>query len=262
MKVRDITSALEAFAPLSLQESYDNAGLIVGAPDDEVSSALLCVDITEEVMDEAERVGADMVISHHPVIFHPLKRLNGASCVERVVARALRRGIALYAAHTNLDSTPQGMSYELARILGVEVERTLELTRGADSPAGFGIVGMLPAAEPAEAFMRRMKQTLGVGAVRHSDVVFPEVRRVAICTGSGASLLGEAKRSGAQIYVAADFRYNDFLDAGGEIIIADVGHFESEYCAINLMYDVIKKKMPNFALRKSVNSRNPVNYLV
>ena len=109
MKVKEITSVIEEFAPLSYQESYDNAGLIVGSPEQEVAKALLCVDITEEVIDEAETIGADMVIAHHPIIFHPLKRFNGSTYIERVVACAIRRSTALYACHTNLDSTAGGM---------------------------------------------------------------------------------------------------------------------------------------------------------
>ena len=120
MKVREIAAAIESFAPLSLQESYDNAGLIVGRPDDEVHKALLAVDVTEEVLQEAVEEGCDMIITHHPIVFHPLKRFNSATYVERCVEEAIRRGIVLYAAHTNLDSTPDGMSWRVGQMLGLE----------------------------------------------------------------------------------------------------------------------------------------------
>ena len=126
MKIKDITDVIERFAPLSYQESYDNAGLIVGRPDDEVQRALLAVDVTDEVLDEAEREGCDLVITHHPIIFHALKRFNSADAVQRCVERAIRRGIALYACHTNLDSAPGGMSWRLAAMMGIGELRVLQ----------------------------------------------------------------------------------------------------------------------------------------
>ena len=260
MKVRDITAAIEAFAPLSLQESYDNAGLIVGRPDDEVHKALLAVDVTEEVIREAVDEGCDMIITHHPIIFHALKRFNSASQTERCVEEAIRRGIVLYAAHTNLDSAPQGMSWRVAEMLGLKEVEVLQATN--DSGAGFGVVGMLPQAVDSEEFMRGVMHQFKVGALRHSDIVKPQVRRVAICTGSGGSLIDEARRSGADIYLTADLKYNDFMRHEGSIILADMGHFESEYCAIEILFDILSKKMLTFAVRKSVHSRNPVNYMV
>ena len=124
MKVREVTAVIEAFAPLSLQESYDNSGLIVGRPDDEVHKALLAVDVTEEVLTEAVAEGCDMVITHHPIVFHPMKRFNSASVTERCVEEAIRRGIVLYAAHTNLDSAPQGMSWRVAEMLDSRILRS------------------------------------------------------------------------------------------------------------------------------------------
>lgn len=260
MKIKQITDAIERFAPLRIQESYDNSGLIVGSPEGEVSSALIAVDITEEVMDEAEETGADMVISHHPIIFHPLKRLTDSDYVQRVVARALRGGIALYACHTNLDAVRGGLSYRVADMLGLRNIELLSVSE-KDPEAGFGVVGEPDVPVKAEEFLLGMKKALDLRVVRHSDLCRDMVGRVAVCTGSGASLIDTACRAGADIYIAADFKYNDFLDAAGRLTIADIGHFESEYCAIDLLYDVITKNIPTFALRKSARSRNPVNYL-
>ncbi len=262
MKIRDITDLIESYAPLSYQESYDNSGLIVGHPDDEVESALLCVDATESVLDEAEAVGAGVVISHHPIIFHPIKHLTGSSYVERVVERAIRKGIALYACHTNLDSTPGGMSFRLASQLGIEHLELLVRNGNENAPNGFGVIGSLPAPVATIEFLQSVKERLQIGAIRHSPIVRPESQRIALCTGAGASLIAAARAADADLYLAADFRYNDFLDAEGEITVADIGHFESEYCAIDLLYEIIRKKIPTFALRKSRNSRNPINYLV
>ena len=259
MKIKDITDVIERFAPLDLQESYDNSGLIVGRPDDEVRQALLAVDVTDEVLDEAEREGCDLVITHHPIVFHPLKRFNSADYVQRLVERAIRRGIALYACHTNLDSTPGGMSWRLAEMLGIGGLRVLQPTRPTGD-AGFGVVGELPEAVATTEFLNRILQVLGVRVVRHSRIATERVRRVAVCTGAGGSLIDDARRAGADFYVTADLRYNDFMTPDGALTVADIGHFESEYCAIRLLFDVLSKNLITFAVRRSEASCNPVNY--
>lgn len=261
MKLREIAEAIERFAPLALQEDYDNAGLVVGNPDAEVHRALLAVDVTEEVLAEAEREGCDLIVTHHPLIFHPLRRLNEADYVQRCVARAVRSGIALYACHTNLDSTPGGMSWRLAAELGLQELQLLEPSPGKGEGVGFGVTGRLPEAVPTLEFLRMVAQRLRVGAIRHSDVVSERVRHVAVCTGAGASLMGEAMASGAELYLTADLRYNDFMTPSGRMTVADIGHFESEYCAIAILFEIFSKNLCTFAVRKSVCSRNPVNYL-
>ena len=243
MKIKEITDAIERFAPLALQEEYDNAGLVVGDPEREVGRALLAVDVTEEVLAEAEQEGCDLVVTHHPIVFHPLKRLNEADYVQRCVARAVRRDIALYACHTNLDSAPNGMSWRLGE--GV----------------GFGVVGELPEAVPTLDYLREAGRRLRVGALRHSRIVHERVRRVAVCTGAGGSLLGEALRAGAELYLTADLKYNDFMAPSGRLTVADIGHFESEYCAIEILFEIFSKNLRTFAVRKSRCSCNPVNYL-
>jgi putative NIF3 family GTP cyclohydrolase 1 type 2 len=188
-----------------------------------------------------------------------MKRFNSASVTERCVEEAIRRGIGLYAAHTNLDSAPQGMSWRVAEMLGLEKLEVLQTTN--DAGAGFGVVGELPNAMPSEEFMRSVMERFGVKALRHSDIVREEVRRVAICTGAGASLIDVARESGADLYLTADLKYNDFMRHENRIILADMGHFESEYCAIQILFDILSKKLCIFAVRKSVCSRNPVSYM-
>lgn len=260
MKIREVAELIEQFAPLGWQESYDNAGLIVGRLDDEVHRILLAVDVTEEVLDEAEREGCDLVVSHHPIIFHPLKRFNSASYVERCVERAIRRGIALYACHTNLDSAPNGMSWRLAEMLGLERCTLLEASDKGEG-VGFGVVGELPEAVDTLAWLLKVKERLSLGVVRHSAPVTERVRRVALCTGAGASLIGEARRAGAELYLTADLKYNDFMTPDGAITVADIGHFESEYCAIDILFDILSKKISTFALLKSAATRTPIRYL-
>ena len=260
MKIRDIIAPIEEFAPLSLQESYDNAGLIVGRLDDELQGGvLLAVDVTEEVISEAIEKGCGLIITHHPIIFHPLKRLNSASVVERCVEMAIRHNIALYACHTNLDSAPNGMSWRVGEMIGLQDMQVLQPT--ADG-AGFGVVGTL--AEPmAECdFLKQVKQTFSVEALRHSALLSREVKRVAICTGAGASLMREAKASGCDVYLTADLKYNDFYTPDSHFVVVDMGHFESEFCAIAILFDILSKIFINFALHKSALSKNPVHYFV
>lgn len=260
MKIRDIVAAIEAVAPLAWQASYDNAGLVVGRPDAEVEAALLAVDVTEEVIAEAVAKGCGLIITHHPIIFHPLKRLNGSSQVERCVEEAIRRNVALYACHTNLDSAPGGMSYRLASMLGVQGCQVLEPSDKGEG-VGFGVVGDLPEAVPTIEYLERIRKILGCKCIRHSEIASETVRRVAICTGSGGSMIALAQRAEADLYVTADLKYNDFMAPEGGLTVADVGHFESEYCAIEILFDILSKKLRTFAVLKSDATRNPINYL-
>ena len=259
MKVREITSVIEAFAPLSLQESYDNAGLIVGREDDEVHKALLAVDVTEEVLAEAVAEGCDMVITHHPIVFHAMKRFNSASVTERCVEEAIRRGIVLYAAHTNLDSTPQGMSWRVAQMLNLQDVEVLQPTN--DAGAGFGVTGELAEAVESEVFMREVMSQFGVRALRHSDIVKPKVRKVAICTGAGGSLIDEARRSGADIYLTGEARYHDLFNYDGRMVVAVIGHYESEQYTMDIFYEIISSRYPGLKIIKTSVNTNPVSYL-
>ena len=261
MKVREVAGAIEEFAPLGLQESYDNSGLNVGSPDAEVSGVLICVDVTDEVVDEALAVGANLIVSHHPLLFHPLRRLVGGDPAQRIAARCVIAGISLYAAHTNLDSADGGMSHALGRRLGLRDMRLL-CPHAPGGHTGYGVVGELAEAVPILRFLSEVKRSLRCGAIRYSPLCRNTVSRVALSTGAGASLIEAAAGAKADVYLSADFKYNDFFGPDGRLVVADVGHFESEYCAIDLLYDIITKKIANFAVRKSERSVNPINYLV
>ncbi|MFI3247769.1 MAG: Nif3-like dinuclear metal center hexameric protein [Rikenellaceae bacterium] len=259
MQVKDITKLIEEFAPLKLQASYDNAGLIVGREDREVQSALLAVDLTEEVIAEALEMGIDMIITHHPIIFSPLKRFNSRDYVERCVEQAIKHDLVIYAAHTNLDSAEGGMSWRLGEMIGVENMRVLEMT-DADLNGGFGIVGELREQVVTYEYIDKVAKILELKALRHSDITKESVQRVAICTGSGGSMIELAVEAEADLYITADLRYNDFFTAQNRVMTLDIGHYESEYCAIEIIFDILSKKMINFALHKSLRGRNPVNY--
>ena len=260
MKVKDIVAMLEAEVPLAWQESYDNAGLAVGSPEAEVERVLIALDATEEVVEEAISEGCQMVVTHHPIIFRPIKRLADENRQQRTIANAIRHGIALYAAHTNLASAPhRGISHHLAALLGLNVVSLLEPS--AEEGVGIGVVGELPEAVPTEEFLVRIKDVLGVVALRHSTVRIDTVQRVAICSGSGGGLIEAAEKSGADLYLAADFKYHDFVDAD-RMVLVDAGHFESEICAIEILFDILSKKITTFALRKSACAENPVKYKI
>ena len=260
MLISDIIKPIEEFAPLSLQESYDNAGLIVGRLDDELQGGiLLAVDVTEEVIEEAIEKGCGLIITHHPIIFHPLKRLNSASVVERCVEMAIRNNIALYACHTNLDSAPNGMSWRVGNMLGLQ---NMEVLQPTAEGAGFGVVGTLSQPITENDFLAQVKHLFSVEALRHSALLGREVQRVAICTGAGASLMREAKASGCDIYLTADLKYNDFYTPDSHFVVVDMGHFESEFCAIAILFDILSKIFINFALHKSAQSKNPVHYFL
>ncbi len=243
MKIRDIIAPVEEFAPLGLQEEYDNSGLIVGSPETEIDRALVCVDVTPNVVDEAIELGAGLIISHHPAIFHPLKRLTG----ECVITKAVKNDIALYSAHTNLDRAQGGMSHRLAEVLGINDVKPL---------AEFGVIGNLPRAVESGDFLRTVKEKLDIEVIRHNSLP-PKVHKIALCTGSGRDLIEAAQEQGADIYLSAELKYNDFFSP---VAVADIGHWESEFCAIELICDIISKKIANFALYKSRKGRNPVCY--
>lgn len=260
MKIRDVIAPIEEFAPLSLQESYDNSGLVVGRLDDELQGGvLLAVDVTEDVIEEAIEKECGLIITHHPIIFHPLKRLNSASVVERCVEMAIRNNIALYACHTNLDSAPNGMSWRVGEMLGLQDMRVLQPTA---ENAGFGVLGILPQEVGEEEFLRQVKTTFSVKVLRHSELLGRKIKRVAICTGAGASMMSEAKASECDIYLTADLKYNDFYSPDSNFVVVDMGHFESEFCAIAILFDILSKIFINFALHKSARSENPVHYFV
>ncbi len=260
MVIGEIVKAIEDFAPLRLQESYDNSGLIVGRLDDELQGGvLLAVDVTEEVIEEAIEKNCGLIITHHPIIFHPLKRFNSATMVERCVERAIRHNIALYACHTNLDATPNGMSWRVGEMLGLQ---NMEVLQPNAEGSGFGVVGVLDKAMSEEAFLELVKDTFSVEALRHSALLSREVRRVAICTGSGASLMKEARFSECDIYLTSDLKYNDFYTPDSNFVVVDMGHFESEFCAIAILFDILSKIFINFALHKSAQSKNPVHYFM
>ncbi|MBL4675946.1 MAG: Nif3-like dinuclear metal center hexameric protein [Mucilaginibacter sp.] len=365
MKLSQLTAYLETLAPLAYQEDYDNSGLIVGYPDQEVNQALISLDCTEAVVDEAIATGCQVIISHHPIVFKGLKKFNGRAYVERVVEKAIRNNIALYAIHTNLDNIMTGVNAKICETLGLTNTRILapkhnllkklvtyvpsaqaEQVRKALFHAGAGQIGnysecsfnadgtgtfkgedgsdpyvgevgtrhhedetrietIYPAnleskiimalvlAHPYEEvaydlynltnqhqqigsgmigelevpvdeleFLSEVKAAMDCKVIKHTVLRNRHVKKVAVCGGSGGFLLKHAISAGADVFITADYKYHEFFDAEGKILIADIGHFESEQFTQQLLCEIIQKKFSNFAIRLTKVNTNPVKYFI
>lgn len=364
MKLNVLTNFLESLAPLNYQEDYDNSGLIVGHADQEISQALISLDCTEAIVDEAIANDCQLIISHHPIVFKGLKKFNGKTYVERVVEKAIKNSIAIYAIHTNLDHVAAGVNRRIADRLGLvntrvlspknnllkklitfvpiaqaeavraalftasagnignysevsfntdgtgtykagenanpfagelgiqhqelevrietiypanlenkiltalilahpyeEVAYDLYPITNAYAEVGAGLIGELASPQEEIDFMYLIKDRMKAEVVRHTVFTGKKVRKVAVCGGSGSFLLKSAIAAGADIFVTADFKYHEFFDAEGKLVIADIGHFETEQFTQDLLAEIISKKFPNFAIRLTKINTNPVKYI-
>ena len=257
MKVKDIISVIEEFAPLSVQESWDNSGLCVGSPDDDVTSVLLGLDCTPALVDEAVAFGADMIVTHHPLIFKGVRKISPEDQTGEAIIKAIRAGISIYAAHTSADKVLAGVSGAMAERLGLKNVRILD--EDGDG-TGLGTVGEFEVPMTSEEAVAFVKEKFGLKVLKASKPVDGKIERVAMCGGSGGSLIGEAMKSGAQLYISGDISYHNFF-TGPHFMIMDIGHYESEIEIVDILFSLIRKKFPTFAVRitQNVNS-NPIYY--
>jgi len=365
MKLSLLTDYLESLAPLAYQEDYDNSGLIVGKADQEVYQALISLDCTEAVVDEAIASNCQVIISHHPIVFHGLKKFNGKTYVERVVEKAIKNNIALYAIHTNLDNVLTGVNSRICETLGLTNTRILapkhhllkklvtyvpaaqaEQVRNAlfnagagnignyseasfnaegtgtfkanedanpyvgepgirhtenevrieviypatleskilmalvlahpyeevaydlysltnpNQQVGSGMIGELEIPVNEEYFLSIVKDKMRAHVIRHTTLTGKHIRKVAVCGGAGGFLLKQAIAAGADIFITADYKYHEFFDAEGKILIADIGHYESEQFTQQFLYEIIRKKFATFAVRLTEINTNPVKYFI
>ena len=364
VKIKDIADALEMFAPLPLQDGFDNAGLQIGLTEAEVAGVLLCLDVTEAVVDEAVASGCNLIVSHHPLIFSPLKRITGSNYIERCVIKALANGIAIYSAHTNIDNAPGGVNYRIAEKLGLQNVRILvpkedallklavyvpvsaaDAVRSAlfaagcgnignydscsyniegfgtfkandgcnpfcgkvgelhreqevrietvlpsylknkvisallkvhpyEEPAydiyslknswdgvGSGVIGELPVDCDEMELLQRVKDNFNVGSVRHTPLLGKRVKRVALCGGAGGSFAGAAMAAGADVYITGEARYHDLFNYTGKMLMAVIGHYESEQYTMDIFKEIIQKACPSVNVTVTTVDTNPVNYL-
>ncbi len=365
MTISTIISALEKTAPLQLQEDYDNAGLITGAHHQECSGVLICLDVTEEIIDEAIEQNCNLIVAHHPIVFRGLKKFTGNSYVERVLVKAIKNEVSIYACHTNLDNVIDGVNGKIADKLGlthrsilvpkkdhleklivyapgthadaiekalfnagagnignysecsfvsegigsfkpgadanpysgkkglrsVEIEKKIEVTfpswlqnqvllamkmahpyeevayeissiSNLYQEIGSGLTGELPVAMEEMEFLNKIKEIFNVKVIKHTALLGKKIKKVAVCGGSGSFLTSKAINARADIYITSDIKYHEFFDAEGSIVLADIGHFESEQFTIDLIADVLRQNFPNFALLKTKVNTNPVRYSV
>jgi dinuclear metal center YbgI/SA1388 family protein len=363
MKIRELVSALESLAHPSLQEHYDNAGLITGSPGWDCSGIICALDATEEVVKEAIEKNCNMIVAHHPIVFGGLKKITGKNYVEKTIIAAIKNDIAIYAIHTNLDNVLHGVSGRMAEILGLknvsilaQKDNTLkklftfapadkaeqirnaifiagggyignysEVSFNAEGagifkagvganpyvgevgklhqekeikieiiiPAfleskivaamiaahpyeevaydvvsltntnqqiGSGVIGELPGAIDEKQFLGMIKQVFKVPVIRHTALVNKPIKKVAVCGGAGSFLISKALAAGADAYITADLKYHEFFDANGQMLLADVGHYESEQFTINLLQEILEQKFPTFAVLKTAVKTNPVQY--
>lgn len=261
MKIKEIVSALERFAPLPLQESYDNAGLQTGLTDAEATGALLCLDVTEAVIDEAIALGYNLVVSHHPLVFRGVKSITGRDYVGRCLLKAIKNDIALYAAHTNLDNAPGGVNFAIARKLGLEDVRFLAPQDGSGQEGGSGLIGTLPDWETETDFLRRVKKTFEAGGVRHSRMTGRQIRTVALCGGAGSFLIADAVAAGADVFLTGEIRYHEYFGHEREILLAEIGHYESEQYTRQLLADILHEQCPSLKVEITKINTNPIKYL-
>tara|TARA_B110000211_G_C14080049_1_gene554105 strand:+ start:2411 stop:3193 length:783 start_codon:yes stop_codon:yes gene_type:complete len=260
MKLKELTSILEKWAPLEYQESYDNSGLIVGDPNIEITGALLTLDSTEEVVDEAIKKGANLIIAHHPILFGGIKQLNGKNYVERTIIKAIKNDIAIYAFHTNLDAVINGVNSKISDKLNL-INRSILKKRKENNKVGSGMIGDLKTPINELEFLSFIKKEFKAGSLRYTNILNKDVVRVAVCGGSGSFLLEDAIREGADVFVTSDFKYHQYFDAENKIVIADIGHYEAEICTQQLIYEYLNKKISTFTLHFSDVNTNPINYL-
>ena len=267
MKVKEILGALEEFAPLALQDGYDNAGLQIGlAEDAEAAGALLCLDVTEEVVDEAVRKGCNLIVSHHPLLFRALKRVAADDYVGRTVMKAIRSGVAVYAAHTNLDSAMGGVNWKIAEKLGLRGLEWLsakgEYRRGGEMlTAGEGLVGVLPRAMERKEFFEYVKEVFGIKSLRVNAAEKEAIERVALCGGAGAFLIQKAVAKGADVFLTGEIGYHRFFGLEGDIVLVEMGHFESERYTVEVLRDILRGADPSLPVYDTELKVNPINYL-
>ena len=266
MKIKQITQFLEELAPLQDAEDFDNVGLLIGDYQTDVTNILISLDTLELTIDEAIQKNCNFIISFHPIIFSGLKHLNGSDYVQRVAIKAIKNNIAIYAMHTALDNSFDGVSAKMCEVLGLKNRQFL--VPNAVKNIGLGMIAEFPTAISEKDFLILLQNKFNAKGIRYSKTLNKNIKKVAVLGGSGAFAIDNAKKMGADAYVSSDFKYHDFFKAENSILLVDIGHYESEQFTKNLLADYLNKKFSNFApalnkskLFLSENNTNPINYL-
>ena len=262
MTVKNILNCITEIAPLQWQESYDNAGLQVGDLNAEAHKALICLDITEAIVDEAVAKHCNVIVSHHPLIFHGLKHLTPQTCIERAVMKAIKHDVAMICMHTNLDNSYLGVSRMLSEKLGLKNLRLLQPSVAEPEVCGSGMMGEFEAPMEETDFLDLVAKQIGSPCLRHSALTGRKIQTVALCGGSGVPFMPDALKNHADAYLTADIKYHDFFVPEGNILLVDGGHFETEQFTKELICELIRKKFPTFAAEIAETRTNAVYYFV
>ena len=261
MIIKQVLHALEQFAPLPLQESWDNAGLQIGLTEAEVSGALLCLDVTTEIVDEATAKGCNLIVSHHPLLFHGLKQIAGLDDVQRVVSKAIKEDICVVSMHTNIDNARNGVNWRMATKLGLtDVDFFARKTVG-DIVCGSGVTGLLPQLTKAQEFIAKVKQTFAVECLQANELLQRPVRKVAICGGAGDFLLEEAIKAGADAFITGEMHYHAYFGHEQETQICVIGHYQSEQYTTEIFRDIIERNCPGVRCCIAETNTNPIIYV-
>ncbi len=253
-------SALEQFAPLPLQESWDNAGLQIGLTEADVSGALLCLDVTEQIVDEAERKGCNLVVSHHPLLFRGLKQISDATDVQRTVWKAVRKGICVVSMHTNLDNAPGGVNFKIAERLGLSGVGFFASKTIDGMECGSGVIGQLAQPMAADDFIQHVKKQMEAESAMCNELLRRPISRVAVCGGAGDFLLDDAVRAGADAFLTGEMHYHQYFGHEQQIQICVIGHYESEHFSTEIFRDIIQKACPEVRTVIAETNTNPIIY--
>ena len=240
MLLRAIIHSIESVAPRSAKEEWDNSGMQVGDTGQDIQSVLLTTDITETVVTEAIERGCQLIISHHPLLFHGLKQVCGQTPQARIVEMAIKHNIAIYSAHTSLDSVAGGINTRLAEKLGITDYKPLSPSSLKGEHNYLGVIGTLPAPIAYTDFLAQVHDTLDCTYVRYTRPCKEYIQTVALCGGSGAEFIGAAIEQGADVYLTADCKYHEFQDADGCIGLIDIDHWCSERHAREIFRDILE----------------------
>ena len=261
VKIKKVIDALERFAPLPLQEDWDNAGLQIGLTETEASGALLCLDVNEHVVDEAVRKGFNVVVAHHPLLFRGLKQISDADDVQRTVTKAVKNDIAIVAMHTNMDNARGGVNFKIAEKLQLENVDFFARKKVGDIEAGSGVTGFLPSPMPADAFINMVKDTFGVHTALCNQPLQRDISKVAICGGAGDFLLQQAIAEGADAFITGEMHYHLYAGHEQQLQICVIGHYQSEQFTAELFRDILAKDCPGLKTELAETARNPIYYL-
>ena len=266
MKIKNILEHLEQRFPLSLQEDFDNCGVQCGDVEQEITGVLVCFEMSEKVIEEAVAMGANLVISHHPLILRRgICKIEPKDRVGGIICKALAHRMVLYSMHTNIDSAEGGGNDAFAERLGLTDVRVLVPAAGEQTDGsarnGLGRIGQLPQPMPEGEFLHYVKERMGLKTLRYISGGGKTIRTVAVCGGGGSSFIEDALAAGADAYVTGDIKYHDFFRPNGKMLLADIGHYEGEYFIREIIYKEITEKFPIFAAAISKMDKLEIEYL-